>query len=423
MERTKMFRPQTLLLLWAGLSQPLSVLAEPLYSSMDGAAPKDRTFSFDNKGWTTLTHYDYPLDFTGSCGCASRSSRYPVAALNALALGTKRSYGASCGSCARLTLVSTLNDPAPPQGTGWNYGTNNNSAPSIVVKVTDQCPISPNGSGSPCNATKVGPNAWGSYIHFDLAWPAAPGSGDRNIPDNWFPNHDHDYGTWNATYEFVSCQEWAGYQDTSALGSAEVLGNAGCCPTDPPLPSSDDFGLLSYNPDVEPETCPNYALVKSGAVVPDTIWTTGSSGSVTPSKSPSATSTRSSTTHKPTSRTSSTSFVPSTKSSSVSSSTSWASNSESQSEVASSTSSSRRSTHPTSPSSSSATPELSSSVSLPSHPTHIASIPSSSSSHVPHSKTKSECRRPSPTPQYAHKRRHYPHNNAHGLPPLLGGYQ
>lgn len=235
----------------------------------------------------TLTHYDYPLDFAGSCGCALASSRYPVAALNSLALGTDLSFGASCGSCARVTLMSTVLDPPPPRGTGYNFGLHNSSAPSIVVKVTDQCPWSV--TGSPCNATSSSPNAFGSFLHFDLAWPAPSGSSSKSIPSDWFPNHKHDYGVWNATYEFVPCTQWSGWGEGGALGSEPSLGDAGCCPASPPLPGNDRFGLLSYDKADEPSTCPAYKIARGNhpAIVPDTIFT----ASVSDSKGPPASTT------------------------------------------------------------------------------------------------------------------------------------
>ena len=44
-----------------------------------------------------------------------------------------------------------------------------------------------------------------------------------------------DFGVWNISYQSVSCQEWEGYNNQSALGSVADLGYTSCCPNDPVL--------------------------------------------------------------------------------------------------------------------------------------------------------------------------------------------
>jgi hypothetical protein len=42
-----------------------------------------------------------------------------------------------------------------------------------------------------------------------------------------------DFGVWNISYQVVSCTDWKGWNDASALGSVPSLGNGACCPADP----------------------------------------------------------------------------------------------------------------------------------------------------------------------------------------------
>ena len=46
-------------------------------------------------------------------------------------------------------------------------------------------------------------------------------------------NVTQDFGVWNISYEVVSCSEWKGWNDASALGSVPSLGDGACCPADP----------------------------------------------------------------------------------------------------------------------------------------------------------------------------------------------
>jgi hypothetical protein len=44
-----------------------------------------------------------------------------------------------------------------------------------------------------------------------------------------------DFGVWNISYQMVSCQEWEGYSNQTALGSVADLGYTSCCPNNPVL--------------------------------------------------------------------------------------------------------------------------------------------------------------------------------------------
>ncbi|KAG9316281.1 RlpA-like double-psi beta-barrel-protein domain-containing protein-containing protein [Chiua virens] len=192
-------------------------------------------------GHATMTHYTLPLGFIAACGCTPNSTYYPTAALSQMAYGSSTSYGPACGQCFNLTLLDafTANPPFYP-----------NSTNSVVVKISDLCPLSSKGW---CNATTSGPNAGGAYLNFDLAWPST------SIPNSFFPSDAAlygmpllDFGVWNISYQSVSCQEWEGYQNQSALGSVADLGYTSCCPNDPTessdgvCPSYSDNAGLSF---------------------------------------------------------------------------------------------------------------------------------------------------------------------------------
>ncbi len=246
-----------------------------------GLASESSRLAFPPLPRQTLTHYDIPLDYIASCGCVGRSTRYPTTAINRLAYGSNTSFGPICGSCVKLTLTSTPLTPLPgPNGSGGDgisYTPEEQAsgeAPSVVVKVTDLCP----GVGGPhCNATAAQGNALGAKVHFDLAWPS-PARGA--IPANFFPG-DHDYGVWNVSYAFVSCDQWAGAADRAAGGSDWAQESAACCPTEPPLPGSPTYGetvlrsqqaQLAANGSTLPATCPPYWLTRQAdpALVPNT---------------------------------------------------------------------------------------------------------------------------------------------------------
>ena len=42
---------------------------------------------------------------------------------------------------------------------------------------------------------------------------------------------NQDFGVWNASYAEVDCEQWKGWTDDAALGTAPDVG--GCCPADP----------------------------------------------------------------------------------------------------------------------------------------------------------------------------------------------
>ncbi|KAF8441618.1 RlpA-like double-psi beta-barrel-protein domain-containing protein-containing protein [Boletus edulis BED1] len=173
-------------------------------------------------GHATMTHYSLPTGFIAACGCTPNSTYYPTAALSQMAYGSSTSYGPACGQCFELTLLDafTANPRFYP-----------NTTQSVVVKITDLCPLSKSGW---CNATSSGPNAGGGYLNFDLAWPST------SIPNSFFPSDATlygftDFGVWNVSYQSVSCQEWQGYTNQTALGSVADLGYTSCCPNNPVL--------------------------------------------------------------------------------------------------------------------------------------------------------------------------------------------
>jgi len=208
----------------------LSLLSKPLvYAWID----------YPSEGTATLTHYDLPKDYITSCGCTGKSTHYPTAALNQMAFGSGNNYGPSCGRCFRLTLLNSYiaTPPFLPS-----------THPSVVVKVTDLCPLSETGW---CSGTENRTNKGGQYLNFDLAWPSPA------ISDNFFPSNEKlygykDFGVWNVTYTSVSCEEWKGWKDEAAKGSAPDIN--GCCPANPT--------------GSEEDTCPSYS--DANGVVPNT---------------------------------------------------------------------------------------------------------------------------------------------------------
>ncbi|EJD52404.1 hypothetical protein AURDEDRAFT_158132 [Auricularia subglabra TFB-10046 SS5] len=176
-------------------------------------------WQYSPTGYATMTHYDLPLDYVASCGCAPASTHYPTVALSQLAFGSSVAFGPGCGRCFNLTLLNTFLSQPPfyPQKTK-----------SIIVKVTDQCP----GSSTWCTATEDKPNDAGHYLNFDLAFPS------KAIPSDFFPSDVPlygyaDFGVWNISYAEVSCTpNWAGYKNSAAMGSVTNLGDSTCCPGD-----------------------------------------------------------------------------------------------------------------------------------------------------------------------------------------------
>ncbi|TRM69316.1 RlpA-like double-psi beta-barrel-protein domain-containing protein-containing protein [Schizophyllum amplum] len=196
---------------------------------------------YEDSGTATMTHYDLPEDYIASCGCVGGSTHYPTAALSQMAFGSSTAYGPACGRCFNLTLLNTYTAYPPffPDETK-----------SVVVKVTDKCPLSQDGW---CSGTKDKTNSGGQRLNFDLAYPSDA------ISDDFFPSNASlygftDFGVWNITYEVVTCKDnWAGYDDTSALGAVDYLGpESACCPVEPTgylddsCPSYSDHNGIAY---------------------------------------------------------------------------------------------------------------------------------------------------------------------------------
>ena len=181
-----------------------------------------------------------------------------------MAYGSSQNYGPGCGRCFKLTLLNsyTASPPFFPD-----------THPSVVVKVTDLGPLSQNGW---CSATENKTNPYvASAMYFSfLMWLkhyAVAGAVNTLILILHTPhlrsriissppmksytdirqvspflcttmlsvNHNRlnfssptqDFGVWNITYASVSCQEWKGWGDKAAKGSAPNIN--GCCPADP----------------------------------------------------------------------------------------------------------------------------------------------------------------------------------------------
>ncbi|PLW17669.1 hypothetical protein PCANC_06106 [Puccinia coronata f. sp. avenae] len=177
-------------------------------------------------GPASLTHYDLPLNFLASCGCAYGASYYPTAALSALAYsGDERASigpGPGCGRCFQLTLRSA-NGVQPPF-------VMHDPKPSVVVKIVDKCP-----SPEFCQASRRGSNKFGYQIHFDLALPS-PALNMSFFPSDAETYGYSDFGVWNIDYRMVSCEEWAGWSNLTNLGvEPSYPGHEdSCCPINPP---------------------------------------------------------------------------------------------------------------------------------------------------------------------------------------------
>ncbi|PBK91506.1 hypothetical protein ARMGADRAFT_1166331 [Armillaria gallica] len=189
--------------------------------------------NYNADGTATMTHYGLPENYVASCGCTPSSTHYPTAALSQMAYGSSAAYGPGCGKCFNLTLLNTWTSTPPFYPSVTKH---------IVVKVTDLCPLSGDGW---CSATESKPNPSGKYLNFDLAYPSDA------IPDNFFPSNASlygytDFGVWNISYEIVSCENWAGWDNEAALGSVAYLGNESVCCPDNPTGSAND-------------TCPSYS--------------------------------------------------------------------------------------------------------------------------------------------------------------------
>ncbi|KAF7321800.1 Expansin-like EG45 domain-containing protein [Mycena kentingensis (nom. inval.)] len=203
---------------------------------------------FGTSGTATMTHYTIPDGYIASCGCVGDSTKYATAAMSQMAYGSSNAFGKGCGYCFELTLLNSYTGSPPffPD-----------VVKSLVVKVTDLCPLSTYGW---CDGTTSKKNPGGQYINFDLAYPS------RAIPDDFFPSNQSyygytDFGVWNISYSQVSCERWAGWKDTGALGSVDFLdSSSACCPANPTGNAND--------------TCPSYS--DQNGIAPDTT-TTGSS--------------------------------------------------------------------------------------------------------------------------------------------------
>lgn len=184
------------------------------------------TWMIPPAGSASLTHYDLPLNYLASCGCAYGASYHATAALSSLAYsGDERASigpGPGCGRCFRLTLGSAHGVDPPFVLT--------DPKPSVVVKIVDKCP-----SPEFCSATRTHPNKIGQQIHFDLALPS-PALNMSFFPSNPGLYGYSDFGIWNIDYETVSCEEWGGWTNGTNLGVERSYPGyeESCCPTNPP---------------------------------------------------------------------------------------------------------------------------------------------------------------------------------------------
>ncbi|GAA5825628.1 hypothetical protein JCM11251_000315 [Rhodosporidiobolus azoricus] len=221
--------PALSLLLWTA---PLSLVEGKNISTVD----------IPSSGRASLTRYDFPLGGYGACGCSRNSTYYPTAALSQAAYGSSMAYGPACGQCFNLTLLETL--LAEPT---WVLSEEQRA--SVVVKVTDKCPA---GSGNPnegwCGGTEEKTNDM--TFHFDLSAPSP------SIPMSFFPSNASyygysDFGAWIIEFTSVSCENWAGWANETAVGrDMDLTSESGCCPA---------------NPLVDDDVCPAMSLKASSA--------------------------------------------------------------------------------------------------------------------------------------------------------------
>jgi hypothetical protein len=242
----------------AALSHYISVLSTAclVFTNILSASA---AFIFPAQGRASLTHYDMPYDYVASCGCVGLSTKYPTAALNALAYASSESYGPQC---YRLTLESTPYSPPPPKGNGAFFDESDGSAPSVVVKITDACPLPPKDALAWCSQTAAKPtyNLVNSSVHFDLAYPSIA------IRRDFFPTDDgRDYGAWWVRYALVDCQAWAGYNDDQSWGSDWAQQGSACCPLRPHVDPASSSATTrqsiatSYDANANERTCPSYS--------------------------------------------------------------------------------------------------------------------------------------------------------------------
>ncbi|KNZ62180.1 hypothetical protein VP01_1302g1 [Puccinia sorghi] len=228
------------------------------------------------RGEASLTHYDLPLNFLASCGCAYGASYEPTAALSALAYsGDERASvgpGPGCGRCFRLTLQA----PHFPPNSGEPSFTMPDPPPSVVVKIVDKCPSDqfcqasrrrPNKVCSPRAHTEIHRNSTfsppfflsthgcpaaalqiGFQIHFDLALPS-PALNQSFFPSDVERFGYEDFGVWIIDYEAVSCEQWAGWSNRSNLGVETSYPGYedSCCPINPPYVHQSDLSQINQS--------------------------------------------------------------------------------------------------------------------------------------------------------------------------------
>ena len=98
------------------------------------------------------------------------------------------------------------------------------------------------------------------------------------------PSKPQDFGVWNITYASVSCGEWKGWGDKSALGSVPNI--TGCCPADPTVRSLFGGFFIYIYPffffsiqGSQQVTCPSYS---DGYKIPPDTTTSDALSLVTP---------------------------------------------------------------------------------------------------------------------------------------------
>ncbi|GAA5885527.1 hypothetical protein JCM6882_007454 [Rhodosporidiobolus microsporus] len=240
------FSPSLSLLAWATALLP--------------AAAKDiSTVPIPSSGRASLTRYDFPLGAYGACGCARNSTYYPTAALSQAAYGSSMAFGPACGQCFNLTLLETFF--AEP-----TWVLSEEQRRSVVVKVTDKCPAT---SGNPnkgwCGATDKKTNKADLTYHFDLSTPSP------SIPLTFFPTNESyygysDFGAWIIEFEQVSCEEWAGWGNETAVGrDLDLSSESGCCPANP-LIDNDVCPAMSLKASASMSSAPHLTLLLAVAL-------------------------------------------------------------------------------------------------------------------------------------------------------------